>query len=98
MAEIWREILGVDRVSVHDNFFEIGGHSLLSVQAIARIEKQTGVRLHPAQFMVDSLEQIAAACERGAPAATQVAEVVAAPVETSGIMSKFRNSLFGAKK
>ncbi|MGO7601710.1 phosphopantetheine-binding protein, partial [Rhizobium ruizarguesonis] len=29
---IWAELLGVERVGRHDNFFEIGGHSLLAVQ------------------------------------------------------------------
>jgi amino acid adenylation domain-containing protein len=96
VAAIWREILGVDSVSVHDNFFELGGHSLASMQAIDRIEKQTNVRLHPARFMVDSLQQIAAACERSAPARNPADGANRNPPETPGMMSRLRKSLFGA--
>ena len=32
VADIWRKILKVNRVSLHDNFFDIGGHSMLIVK------------------------------------------------------------------
>lgn len=63
IAAIWKEMLKVDRVGVRDNFFDLGGHSLLSMQVIARIERQLGRRLHPRAMILDTLEQIAAACE-----------------------------------
>jgi amino acid adenylation domain-containing protein len=40
LAEIWADLLGVARVGVHDNFFKMGGHSLLAVSLMARIQKQ----------------------------------------------------------
>jgi acyl carrier protein len=37
LARIWSEILRLDRIGVEDNFFTLGGHSLLVTQAIARM-------------------------------------------------------------
>jgi thioesterase domain-containing protein/aryl carrier-like protein len=37
LAEIFAQVLGLDRVSTEDNFFDLGGHSLLVTQAVARI-------------------------------------------------------------
>ncbi|MBK7087057.1 MAG: hypothetical protein IPH53_21375 [Flavobacteriales bacterium] len=45
LAGIWAKLLKVDQVGVSDNFFEIGGHSLLGIQMLAQVEKQTGKRL-----------------------------------------------------
>jgi amino acid adenylation domain-containing protein len=63
LAAIWKEVLGVDAVGVHDNFFDIGGHSLLSIQVIARLEKETGIRINPREFTYQSLGQVAAVLE-----------------------------------
>ncbi|WP_232376199.1 type I polyketide synthase [Amycolatopsis aidingensis] len=45
VAGIWRSVLGVPRVSPEDDFFELGGNSLVAVQLIAQIREATGVRL-----------------------------------------------------
>jgi aryl carrier-like protein len=37
LAQIWCEVLNIDRVGRHDNFFELGGHSLLMVRVIERM-------------------------------------------------------------
>jgi amino acid adenylation domain-containing protein len=37
IAEIWKEVLNIDKVSVHDNFFEVGGNSLLAVQLVSKL-------------------------------------------------------------
>jgi amino acid adenylation domain-containing protein len=38
VADIWAELLGVERVGVYDNFFELGGHSLLGIRALSRVK------------------------------------------------------------
>ena len=45
VAEIWQELMGLEKISIYDNFFELGGRSLVAVQIMARIEKLTGKRL-----------------------------------------------------
>ena len=39
IADIWAEILGVKRIGVHDNFFDLGGHSLKATQVVSRLRK-----------------------------------------------------------
>ncbi|HEX6904704.1 MAG TPA: amino acid adenylation domain-containing protein [Thermoanaerobaculia bacterium] len=43
IAAAWREVLGVERVGVHDNFFETGGSSLLIVKLHARLKETLGL-------------------------------------------------------
>ena len=42
ISGIWQQVLGVDRVGAHDNFFDLGGHSLLMVQAHGRLREALG--------------------------------------------------------
>lgn len=66
IASIWKDALHVEQIGVHDNFFDLGGHSLLSMQVIARIEKQTGCIIGPRAMVMDTLEQIASTCPKEA--------------------------------
>ena len=45
LADIWADVLGCARVGVHDNFFDLGGHSLSATQAMARLRSVMGVAL-----------------------------------------------------
>jgi amino acid adenylation domain-containing protein len=42
IAAIWREVLGLDRIGIHDNFFDLGGQSLLMAQAYTRLKDTLG--------------------------------------------------------
>jgi amino acid adenylation domain-containing protein len=50
LADIWQLLLGVERVGVTDDFFALGGNSLLMMQVIARVQKIFDVRLPVAAF------------------------------------------------
>jgi acyl transferase domain-containing protein len=39
IAEIWQELFGVERIGIHDNFFELDGNSLLGIQLMSRMRK-----------------------------------------------------------
>ena len=45
LAEFWRELLGIGQVGVEDNFFDIGGHSLVAVRLFRSIRQAYGVDL-----------------------------------------------------
>jgi acyl carrier protein len=53
VAEIWSEVLYLDRVGIHDSFWELGGHSLLATRVLARVNEWFGIEL-PLQALFKS--------------------------------------------
>jgi len=45
LAAIWQGLLGIDRIGIHDNFFDLGGHSLLTLQFMSRLRDTFQVTL-----------------------------------------------------
>jgi amino acid adenylation domain-containing protein len=45
LVDLWQDLLGIERVGIHDNFFQLGGNSLLAVRLFVQIEKRLGKNL-----------------------------------------------------
>jgi amino acid adenylation domain-containing protein/non-ribosomal peptide synthase protein (TIGR01720 family) len=63
LAEIWGGLLGVERVGVHDNFFRLGGDSILGIQVVARA-RQAGLVITPRQIFENQTVAALAAVAR----------------------------------
>jgi thioesterase domain-containing protein/acyl carrier protein len=58
LAAIWAEVLKIDRVGVHDNFFALGGHSLVAIQLIIRVRAALGIDV-PLRTLFESAPTVA---------------------------------------
>ncbi|RWY50051.1 non-ribosomal peptide synthetase [Mucilaginibacter gilvus] len=64
VADIWQEMMGLDKISMVDNFFQLGGRSLVAVKIMAKLEEKTGKRLPLATlFEYSTIEKLAARLE-----------------------------------
>ncbi len=84
LCRIWAAVLRLPKVGIHDNFFEIGGDSILSIQIATRAQ-QAGIRLTPRQLFQH--QTVAELCEVAGSANAVVAEQgpVVGPVPFSPI-------------
>lgn len=85
LLELWQDILGIQGIGIHDNFFDLQGDSLLGVQLISRINKTFQVKLPlPALFesptvveLAERIEQLRASAE--ASDAPEIAPITPIP-------------------
>jgi non-ribosomal peptide synthase protein (TIGR01720 family) len=71
LAQIWADVLGLERIGLRDNFFEVGGDSILSIQIIARAH-QAGLRMTPNQiFDHPTVAELAASIRTVSPPAVE---------------------------
>jgi amino acid adenylation domain-containing protein len=80
LVRIWQELLEVEPVGIRDDFFDLGGDSLLAMAMLAAIEEAIGVEVSPSILLSGStVEHVAASLGRPVRAAPAVA-----PVQTGG--------------
>jgi acyl carrier protein len=53
IADIWQNLLGIEQVGIHDDYFELGGDSLLATQIIYRIRERFNVEISLDKFFED---------------------------------------------
>ncbi|MBF2934507.1 amino acid adenylation domain-containing protein, partial [Pseudomonas aeruginosa] len=69
LAAIWADVLGRERVGVTDNFFSLGGDSIVSIQVVSRA-RQAGLQLSPRDlFQLQNIRKLAERCSAAAPVA-----------------------------
>ncbi|MCB9169812.1 MAG: amino acid adenylation domain-containing protein [Flavobacteriales bacterium] len=77
IAATWAELLGIDRVGIDDNFFDLGGNSLLSIQCVAQLEMR-GLELPIVKLYQHPTIRACAAFLEGDARASSPAEMAAA--------------------
>ncbi|NEN87818.1 MAG: amino acid adenylation domain-containing protein [Okeania sp. SIO3H1] len=66
LTQIWSDVLEVSPIGIRDNFFDIGGHSLLAIALIARVQQQLGKNLSlGALLQSPTIEQLAISLRSG---------------------------------
>ena len=82
-AELWTSLLKVDDVGLDNNFFELGGDSLLALSFICLVQQQSGVTLKGMDVLRESLEVLARICDHhtGRIAATRASPAAPHPPE-----------------
>ncbi len=78
LARIWATLLRIPRVGIHDNFFEIGGDSILSIQIVARAQ-QAGLGITPRQiFLHPTIAELAAVANSAEAVSAEQGPIVGA--------------------
>jgi amino acid adenylation domain-containing protein len=63
LAALWSELLGRDQIGRNDNFFDLGGNSLLCLHLISRVASAFDIRLEPRSLLLHTLAQVASECD-----------------------------------
>ncbi|QRK06023.1 amino acid adenylation domain-containing protein [Archangium violaceum] len=79
LADVWAQVLGQKRVGIHDDFFELGGDSILAIQIISRAA-QAGVRVTAKQLFSHPTIARIAAVAGSAPGSAAEQALVTGPV------------------
>jgi amino acid adenylation domain-containing protein len=86
LVGIWQQVLGRPGIAAQDNFFDVGGNSLLALELFTKIEAATGVRLSPnTLFVAPTIRLLASRIRSRHPGANPLL----IPIETSGSAAPF---------
>lgn len=77
IANVWEELIGLDKVGIDDNFFELGGHSLLAIQTISRLREafQVDLPLRTLLFEAPTVAELAIVVAKKQPEAEELKEI-----------------------
>ncbi|CAG0992279.1 partial surfactin family lipopeptide synthetase A, partial [Myxococcaceae bacterium] len=88
LAAIWAEVLRVGRIGIHDNFFSLGGDSILSIQMASRA-RQAGLNLAPRQiFQHQTVAELALVVEHEIPFEAEQG-VIEGPAPLTPVQQRF---------
>lgn len=96
VATIWARLLGIDadHIDPQDNFFDLGGTSILAMQSLTAMEKELGLRIDPRRIVSESIQQLvrlAGESEGAEPvtaAESETASEQTAPLRVAGRMGQ----------
>jgi amino acid adenylation domain-containing protein len=97
LAGAWREALGVERVGLQDNFFALGGSSLLCFRVVERLQREHAARISPRAMLVGTLEQAASQLVVAAPASAPAAPAAAPTGGGLGMVRKLKDLITGSR-
>ncbi len=83
LAAVWRDLVGVTHLSGSDNFFDIGGHSLLALEFTTRVHRETGAKLSLLHIATGTLTSLAA----------ELPDLASLRVPKDSILSRLRRKL-----
>ena len=98
LAEIWKDLLGQDRVGIDENFFDLGGHSLLATRMVSRVRERFQVDLPlRAVFESPTVEGMAVAIVQQQAGQVDQEELARLLAEIGGLSEEEQRSLLGRR-
>lgn len=89
LAQIWARLLGIDasQIAGSDNFFDLGGSSLLAMRAVAEAESLLGTRMDPSRYVYENMRQLSLP-GKAIAAPAEVRAAAATEPESKGLISR----------